>query len=320
MANISQYKSGVTGGSVPILGYLVFYTVTGERVPHAEAVKALANDGYTHIGKDFPPAPPKDVDVFKRIASQAKRSRVETDKDDVFKNVLIRDVGSMNNTVTKRIVVEYVTRKNKKLDFVQPKDVEFNQNSGVVVDRDRPGVPSEDIADDIAAWIKSEYYAWRGCLNSYAVREWIRAEIRRLNASVIKKGVYFVSADREDALLELTRFVGNLPGDSMFHTLPLVDNTKQRDMLKVAYESEAQKEIDELMADIGDAIATGRKTTTKGYETKLRSYVHLTQKMQDYKALLNDNLSLASARMDLLDEMMDEFSDTLTTSSEQDSH
>lgn len=322
MASIAQYTDGVTGGSVQLLGYLSMYTITGERVPHSTAVASLKDGSYKHIGASFPTTAPKDVDVFKRIASSAKRTNVPTDNPDVSKNVLIRNVGTSNGVTTKRIVVEDVGKAKKVLGFEQHFDVEFNHTSGLVVKRDLTPVllqntgaatltPAEqenhDLALEVADEIISDYNAWRGCLNSYAIREWLRAELQALRATSVKRGVYFVSADQRDALDELVRFVNLLPGQSMFHLIPLVDNAKQREMIKAAYETETQTEIDDLMAELAQTVDSGAKVTEKGRKAKVEAVAALNQKMVEYQDLLSSTLDTASARLDLLNEIMDEF-------------
>lgn len=322
MASISTYTDGVSGGTVPILGYLTFYTVTGERVPHASAVANLSDGTYKHIGAEFPQKAPKDADVFKRIASNAKRTKVPTDNSDVTRNVLVRNVGTSNNTTTKRIVVEDVGKSKKALAYEQHFDVEFNHTSGLVVKRDltpillaEQKVPAlslasqdrHDLAEQVADEIINDYMAWRGCLNSYAIREWLRSELQGVYATSIKRGVYFISADNEPTLDELTRFVNLLPGGSMFHTIPLPDNAKQRKMLEDAYELEAQEEIDNLMSDVVEIVSGGVNFTEKGRQAKIAAAAALNQKMTEYQELLDSKMGLASARLDLLNEIMDEF-------------
>lgn len=331
MASIAQYTDGVTGGSVQLLGYLSMYTISGERVQHSTAVQTLKDGSYKHIGGAFPANAPKDVDVFKRIASNAKRSKVPTDNDDITRNVLVRNVGTSNNTTTKRIVVEDVGKAKKALAYGQHFDVEFNHTSGLVVKRDLTPIlladrqplthlsavqqERHDLAEEVVDEIISDYNAWRGCLNSYAVREWLRAELQRLMATSVKRGVYFVSADQREALDELVRFVNLLPGKSMFHLIPLVDNAKQREMIEAAYETETQTEIDDLMAEIAQTVDSGAKVTKKGREAKVKAVAALNQKMVEYQELLSSTLDTASARLDLLNEIMDEFLEVETKGS-----
>src|SRR5690606_30708430 len=130
-------------------------------------------------------------------------------------------------------------------------DVAFNETSGQVFKRDlgTPG-PAHTLAEEVADEIISEYYSWRGCLNSYAIREWIRAELNDVNATTIKRGVYFISPMHQAVIDQLTAFVRDLPGSSMFHTIPLPDTTAQREMLEAAYAEEATSEIDDLLQEM----------------------------------------------------------------------
>lgn len=305
-SNLQWYKDATSGGAVKILGHLVFYTVTGERVPHAQAVQSLRQIPQSKIGSAFPQNAPKDVDVFRRVSSSVKRSKVPTSDPNIVQNVLIRNVGTANGITTKRVVVEDVSSGSKVLDFSQEIDLEFNGVSGLAQWQPR-GASSNALAVEVAEEVLNEYYSWRGCLNSYAVREWIRAELVLMGATAIKRGVYFVSAAHTEALDQMTSFVAGLPGNSMFHTLPLVDNETQRRMLEAAYEEEAQTEMDNLMVEINTIVSKKKNISQKGRDAKVREAARLVKKMEEYKGLLNTTLAQAQARSDLLQEIMDDF-------------
>lgn len=296
-ATIQGYNDGIKTNTIPKLGNLVWYSISGVKVEHAKLKELIEG---TFLEGTEPPKP-KDADTFRRICSNAERKKLETGDPEIFKNILIRTASAPNeDLIVRRIVVEVVTPSNKRLDYFQTIDVSFNKKTTAITFTVHKWDP---IAQDIANEIKAEFYSWRGNLNSYAVREWIRNAIIQMKATHVKPtgGIYFVSDSHESQLEELEKLVANL-GTSSVHYLPLVDTGKQRDMLKAAFESESIGEIDELLAEIS-AICQDptKKITEKAYEQMMDRFDHLGDKLDDYNGILKTNLGQVDARLQLFE-------------------
>lgn len=286
--------------TIPKLGNLVWYSISGVKIKHQD-LKDLTKGTFL---EGTEPAKPKDPDIFRRICSNAERKKVETGDPKIFKNVLIRTASAPNeDLIVRRIVIETVTPENKRLDYFQTMDVQFNRKTSQVEVDVKVWDP---IAQETADHIKNEFESWKGHLNSYAIREWVRSAIIEMRATHVKPtgGIYFVAAEHEPSLEELESMVDKL-GSSSVHFLPLVDTGKQREMLKAAFESESIGEIDELLAEIGKVLGDpDKKITEKNYEKMMDRFDHLGDKLDEYDALLKSGMDGVSTRLQVFESQL----------------
>src|SRR5918996_2030849 len=105
--------------------------------------------------------------------------------------------------------------------------------------------PSPGGSDPVLKTIEDGYAAGRHRHNSYAVRELIRRELTLANATLVRPtgGVYFVMRTNAPALDKVLLLGEQLEGTSV-HALPLIDDAKQRQMVREAVENETVLEID----------------------------------------------------------------------------
>lgn len=277
-----------------LLGYLTYYSVSEVRVAHGDVVRALVSAGIdTNL-----PLPPKDADIFRRVCTKSERKRVPTAEEGIFENYLVRDLNSDVDKVYRRVVMERVDSKGRKLGYEQLYDITFDKKTAKITER-KLG-PQNLVAEEIVTAVKQGFIAERGTLNSYAVREWIRHFILSLNATQVRPGggLYFVAEDKHDKIVALEKFCNSISGVD-FHYLPLIDDTKQREMLQRAFESEAADEIDRMLGEIGDIKAAGKKITQSRYEDFLRRYHALTDRATEYGNLLEEKLGTTHSRLEI---------------------
>lgn len=296
------------------LGRLCWYSFSNVQVDHGDVIRSLVQEG---ISTNMP-LPPKDADVFRRVSTEAQRKRVATHDDDIFENYLVRELSSKSDEhITRRIVVEQVDRKGKKLAYEQLADVTFHRVTSAISFQyiSLPATPSalsfgshwQTTAQEITQTIQQEFAAWQGKLNTYSVREWTRHFIEgTLRGTKVRPGggVYFVSEDHADKINGLEKFVHSVKGNCEFHSLPLVDDRKQRDMLQRAFEAETADAIDEVLADIEELKESGKKISPEAYEKFVTRYQGLTSKTQEYSDLLESKLTGTTTRLDIYQRSM----------------
>lgn len=300
MTSLPEYEDQIKSDTIPKLGNLVWYSISGVKIKH-EDLKDITKGTFL---EGTEPAKPKDPDTFRRICSNAERKKVETGDPKIFKNVMVRTASAPNDDlIVRRIVIETVTPDDKRLDYFQTMDVEFNRKTSSVNINVKVWDP---IGQETADHIKAEFESWKGHLNSYAVREWVRGAIVQMRATHVKPtgGIYFVAEEHEGSLEELESMVDKL-GTSSVHYLPLVDTGKQREMLKAAFEAESIGEIDELLAEIGAVLGDpDKKITEKNYERLMSRFDNLGDKLDDYDNLLKSNLSGVSTRLSVFESQL----------------
>jgi hypothetical protein len=222
---------------------------------------------------------------------------------DIFENFLVRDLNADADKVYKKLVVEQVDVGGRKLGYEQLYDITFEKATGNVITKRL--CPAANVTGEaICLAIQSEYTLQRGTMNSYAVREWTRRFLLNLSAVRVREGVYFVRQDHSGKINALEVFLNGLPGSVIFHSLPLLDDRKQRDMLRASFESEVSDEIDSLITEIQDIRSDcdsgkKRKISNSRYEGFLNRYHALVERTNEYSDLLEEKLGTTHSRLEI---------------------
>lgn len=289
------------------LGSLFWYSFEAVKVPHAEMVRLLVTAGIS----DRLPFMPEDSDTFKRVCSAVSRRKLPTSNKNVFENYLMREFRD-NNSITRRLVRERVDNKGRKLDFTEMVDFVFERATGLLNHVELAAANEE--VNTIIAEVYTEYLAWRGCLGTYTVREWVRKYIIRLGATQVRSGggVYFLQTQHNPTIVALEVFATAMQahgyGTLTFHSLPLVDDRKQREMVRQAYEAETigavNKSIGEIAALLDNARTTGTKITADRFGAFMTAYHEVGGKTREYGEVLQDELSTTSASLEILQKQL----------------
>ncbi len=283
------------------LGRLSWYTMSEMKVSHTQIVQGLVAVG---LGSHLPPVP-KDFDVFRRICSNAELKKVAVPNEpEVFENYKLREIaGRGENLIVRRLVIERVDRKGKTLGYRQVRDIFFNRETGVIEVNaghvDCTDEPFNAAANNLIQTVRTEFASWRGMLNAYAIREFIRKMLLSWGATPVRDGLYFTPEALSAEVEKMDTFVNNLPGTASFHSLPLVDDGKQREMVKHAFQAETVDAMQALMADIDRMRASARSISSDRYAEMLTQYQNLMSKTGDYQKLLSTELGEANSTLEI---------------------
>lgn len=268
------------------LGRLMWYSVTDDTmVDHKTMVMALQKIG---LNLTVPPVP-RDFNVFKRVSTEAQR-KIPGSGEGITEVWMVREVaGRDETTIVRRVVMEERDSKNRKLSYQQVVDVEFNRDTSKVNVAWLPGhdAMSDPTAHDIVLDILANFTKWKGKLNHYAIREWIRKTILDMGATSVRPsgGIYFLREDHAGFVEKLEEFVESLPGGNECHSLPLADTEKQRKMVKRAVESETRGAMEQLMTEMRNVKKEGKLTPDR-FAGFLSEVKRLQFKTQEYSTLL----------------------------------
>jgi hypothetical protein len=266
---------------------------------------------------------PKAADVFLRACTSVESSfrripKVQENQEESYINYLVRNAGSDADWICKQVVAETVDKNEHQISFDIVGDLRFNKKSHVIVD-DRPDAPSgsydinahglqvysaEPSAiqgifnfDELVTQIKAYYKEKEMLLTAYAVRESFRHALEGpLMALSVRSsgGIYFVGTNKFEGLAGLETLASELPGVG-FHMLPLVDDNKQRTMIKEAFEDDAVGELEKLMGEIADTSKMSVKQLVSFQE---RFFEHRSRN-KEYSSVLQDNLEKSQATLKL---------------------
>lgn len=296
MTDFASYSARVKGGNPDAwIGSIGWYGVSESvSIAHHRLKSILTTAGLPTDGV----APPRDDDVFRRVCSDVQ----ETGKglstgSGTFLRVLLRDVKRVNREVHKQLVLEEIDASNEVLSFTATHKVVFHSVGSTITITPIDPSPFPSVSDQIIKAIHDGFATGRDKHNAYAVRELLRRELMSANATLVRPtgGVYFVPRTSAAKLDAVTKVAEMIDGVNL-HALPLIDDIKQRAMIKDAVQSETILEIDRRLADI-DKILAGPEISAKRFQDLMTEMNSLTGKTEEYSDLLEDTLSGAEKRV-----------------------
>ena len=301
MSTYSDYVDRVSGTTMSWLGQVVWYSVTEDtKVDLRDITKTLRINNLER----FIPPPPKDVDVFRRVCTKAQKKRVPV-TDEVHENYLVRDVRSASGHYWKQIVVERVdSSTNRRLDFTPVIELEFDPQKQDVTTSLISGTNFHQGAQRIAYDITTNYQDWRGNLHAYVIRELIREIVLSTGATILKPtgGVYFVMHSQAQVLVNLEATLTTINGATLA-TLPLIDDTKQKELVRAAIEEETVGEIAKINIEITELL-DGDPINSKRF-VKMASRINAIKgRTGEYAELLDTTLDTTHLHMRALESNM----------------
>lgn len=292
MADFEQHRQRLAQSpDQPFLGRLIYFEVNETNVLHADLESQLTAAGLER----FVPGKPCDADVFRRAFTNGQRKRLTTPDPDVFEHLLVRMIAQSDGKIIKRIVVERVDQAGLKLGYTEAVEVIFDREHPESVSVTSLGT-WHPAALQLAYKLAGEYRQTRGFVNSDAIRNMVKRVLEVGMATMLRPGLYFVMEDKVAPSLAMEELANRLPG-AMVHSLPLVDDEKQRTNVRRAFEAESIESIDRLVAEIVEITRGDNDISFARYESFQRQYSAITAKTKEYGTLLAEQMSTTQFRL-----------------------
>lgn len=305
MTNYAEYTNHLRESDTPLIGMLAWYGVSDTaRVFVQELLKKVEET-------DAPikvPQLAKPADVFRRATKQAQRNKVPTGKPGTFYNFLIRDVGYDDEYVRRHLVAEQVDSQHRDLDYEILSRITFEKATRKLEfqDSDEQDLATLETVAEIKQSISQFIDENSLTIATVVLRSIIRncLETTLLGTSVRQGGgVYYISMDFAESLEAAWHVLNSFDGVSL-HILPLVDDEKQRAMVREAFSSEATGTANTLIAEISDLLKESGPVTAKKYTDIAQRYGDLRDKLDSYSDVLEDNLGVARSALELAGKQM----------------
>lgn len=289
------------GVKVEWLGSLVWSTITESTVTEADLQSAAAAAG---IDPKYLPSQSHPKDAMRKAMRTAEVKRMPLGADR-FLNLLAREVSSSKTALVYRIVRETVNAQNHVLSYDQPIEVTLD---GDAVSWSRvPGEAVDTVDTDAAGRVVAAYSVARSTFDGHAVRNCVSAVLADCKPVAVRPsgGVYFVPLAFSTTVEALQKFIGLLADAGMrnghrsvMRSVPVVDASEQRDMVRESLEDQVASESDSLLRDVRKALEG--KVTTKVAEGFIGRVKALRELAASYGEVLRTKQTDLEATVDVL--------------------
>jgi hypothetical protein len=297
-----SYEQHLKSGTVPTLGMLAWYSVPeSSEIDHKDFLFLVEKNNAPLKTPELP----KSADVFRRACNNAKMLKIPAAVPGEFYNYTMRDSGYDDGFVFRTAVEERVDSKNHELGFRVIGQATFSRESVKthyqIDDKIDPSDPAVTQFKKMQNCIDSYVDAKATTIPAIAVRESARRALENtLLGTRVRPGggVYFINPEKLEKLEAIDVVINNVPNAS-FHVLPLVDDSRQREMLKSSFEDESIEETKRLIDDITDILKSGDDISARKFSSLHNRYTSQKNKLAEYKDLLSDALETSSTALDV---------------------
>jgi hypothetical protein len=298
------------GQSIPgnlTLGHIAWYSIAKPRLTSDNLIELIANLG---LDPAIIPKPPRPGDAFKRACRYSERKGLPIPYSDNMANFLIRPVTQTLEDIERHVVIEVVDSDGRKLEYHDVAHLTFDRkkNSLKVAQKsvsDLIDPLTNDTLQSFAVHLKdaTKY------IDAQVIRRMIREQLDLMSAIAVRRqgSVYFIpfkSVKLTEALEQFTTYCG--PG-SAFHALPLIDDTKQREMVKAAFEDEVHEGATQLITELGQLQGAKTEITANAWTVYKEKFNTLKAQMGEYQTLVDMELLKADSEMDALEHQLADF-------------
>lgn len=291
-----------------LLGHIAWYTITQPDVTHDELAEMVSD---LPLSQSVLPPKPRMGDAFKRACRYSERLGLAIPGyDDRTANFLIRKVAQSGKEVTRHLVLEIVDAQGETLEYHDVAHLKFDRKAeSLHVRKIRINDELDKLTQETLSMFTDNFDYATTHLDAQVIRLMIRQQLDIMGAIGVRKqgSVYFIpmkSKDRTEALETLCQRLGK---GSMFHALPLIDTSKQREMVTGAFENEVHDAATQLIAELAKKREAGKQITVKAWEGYKDRFNSLKSNAKDYAELVDNELSKAKTEIEALDRHLTEF-------------
>lgn len=244
-------------------------------------------------------------DAFKRACRYSERTSLPIPYTDNTANILIRSVSTSAAEVERHMVMEIVDPNGKTLEYYTVGELKFDRINEVL------NVKQMSIDPDINPLIDSSIELFRlkfgeavAHIDPQVIRRMIREQLDRMGAIGVRRqgSVYFYPAKYKAQGEALEELCAGLNGGSVFHNLPLVDDTKQREMIRAAFEEEVHEEATESIKQLMAKRESGDKITARSWAEYHKRLRDLHERRAEYESLVTHEITKAEIELTAYEE------------------
>jgi hypothetical protein len=305
-ANIRDLNSVEASTSqLPLIGYTVFWRLSGIRVSHPDLDRVLQVTGFDKYLPD-PPTPRVAlrraladwIRAKQRIARSFKLQQEDEDQDENGggrRRTLIRVINRAGSEhLVYALVAEDVDFGALGLSYGTALRILLHKKTGeMICTTDAEGVidaqrESQQVTNELMPY----WCQYRDLFIARDLSEMMREIVDGMNAVSLRQvgGVYFVPAGERDSLLRLRQLIADIPQvaelDPFVCALGVPDAVEAKRSLSKAVHAGLLDEINSLRGDLGRLSESGDRLREKTIAQRLVIYKRLKAKAEMYQELL----------------------------------
>lgn len=296
------------GGAITlkhIMGFYALFTVPDRLISANRLSRFWAAEA---LPMELVPTKRKSVDTFKT----ACRS-VETRRQDSARTTEIKVDRVMENEGECIYQITRMVRNREHKDIEHPKAMRvtfYKANDDLFFERLEKG--HEDEMTKLADAIRDFFDKNTTKVPGSKVRAAIRGVMERSNATLIRKGVYFVPKDHKDALDGIGAVLDTLYGeDALTHLIPCANAEGEKAVIERYMTEQVSGEVDQLMAELAERLQDDGRIRKDRYGNLLAKRQQLGAHRKEYSKLLGTQLDVLEGKFDLLDAQMDKLTEAV---------
>ena len=289
------------------LGHIAWYSLAKPRLTSDNLIELIADLG---LDPSIIPKPPRPGDAFKRACRYSERKGLPILYSSNTANFLIRPVTQTLADIERHIVIEVVDPDGRRLEYHDVAHLMFDRSTSVLnVSKKSVSDVLDPLTDDTLQAFAVHLKDATRYVDAQVIRSMIRHQLDLMSAIAVRRqgSVYFIpyrAHKLTEALEKLVSYCG--PG-SAFHSLPLIDDTKQREMVKAAFEDEVHNGASQLITELTQLQESGTKITSNAWANYRSKFNSLKGQMTEYEDLVNMELLKADSEMDALERHLADF-------------
>jgi hypothetical protein len=272
-----------------VLGYIAWFSIP--EAPY-DAEKMVKDFDRLKLRTDLLPPPLRADDAFEKASNACNKSKYSM-VGGIEAEVLCREAGRDDKTITRRFVREAKDGHNRRLAYGEVADLVFykaQERFGKVDPATvrcratlRAGLPDaeKDPLLELIAKFEALYNQYSNFHDAQKVRVILRGYMKRLDALMWKSSFYFVPAEHREELERLTEWVNDLAPGAEMDLIPLVDLPHLRDRVVEVYQREAESGLEEVSAEIAKLLGR-RQIKTESFERVMSMYKEWTDRAGKY--------------------------------------
>lgn len=326
MARAPKNVVAVTpGGEITldhIMGYYTLFTVPDEPVSASKLNRLWIAEGLPH---DIIPNSRSGKNAFQVAARSIENRSRRTDTEGRRIEIEVDPVTEDKDRVVYQVTKLARDARNEVIDHPKAMKLTFDKNTELISWEALDRLTDMDESDlkGLVDLIQNHYDRNAKKVPGSRVRSGIRKLLKEIGAVNIRKrsggsGVYFVPKEGKDYLDSLETVITELYGDDAeLHLIPTVSADGQRELIERHFNANVSSEIDELMAEVTEALrrvdpmlggddAEGKRALRKDRVGNiLAQRKFLGEHRERYVDLLGTSLEEMEVKLGLLDQQLE---------------